>query len=265
MNYRASVRLLPELGTAEEMVGRTVVVIDVLRATTTICAAVANRAEGVIPAPSIPTAHELRETWPEALLGGERGGIIIDGFDLGNSPREYTPEKMAGRLVVLCTTNGTVAMEHCRGADAIHIGAFVNLSRVINALGEVPAITLVCAGTDRRVSSEDSLFAGAVLDGLVANGLAADEMDDSAQLAWAQWCQRKQIASSDAPHAGTSGLSEAIYDALLQSRGGRKLANIGYHDDIRFCSQVDHFDVLPSLDPAEWTIRDESRVAPTRR
>lgn len=256
-------RLLPELGTDEEMAGRVVVVIDVLRATTTICAAVANQATEIVPTPTIPAAHELKSAHPNALLGGERGGVIIDGFDLGNSPREYTPATVAGRRVVLCTTNGTVAMEHCRGADAIHIGAFVNLSRVVEALRDAPAVTLVCAGTDRRVSSEDSLFAGAVLDGLVATGLTPDDMDDGAQLAWAQWRQLKQAEPPDSPRLVPQGFSQAIYQALMRSRGGRKLAGIGYYDDIRFCSQIDHFDVLPTLDPGDWTIRDEANVTPS--
>ena len=100
------------------------------------------------------------------ILGGERGGLPIPGFDLGNSPAEYTRERVAGKTVVFTTTNGTRAMQRCKQASRVLLGAFVNFSAVCRELGGVEQVVLVCAGTDGHVTREDTLFAGAVVDDL---------------------------------------------------------------------------------------------------
>ena len=119
---------LPRLTTPDALVGATVIVIDVLRATTTITAALAAGAERVIPCGELDDARRVREELAggrppvSALLGGERGGLPIAGFDLGNSPAEYTPERVAGRTIAFTTTNGTQAMLHCRQAGRVLSG-----------------------------------------------------------------------------------------------------------------------------------------------
>ena len=127
------------------------VVIDVLRASTTVVHALASGAQAVIPCETIDEAREqsTRRSSGTVLLGGERGGERIDGFDLGNSPLEFTPEAVAGKTIVFTTTNGTKALKQCASADRVLIGTFVNraaLLRVLQADGR--PIHLVCAGTD---------------------------------------------------------------------------------------------------------------------
>src|SRR5690606_7749604 len=126
---------------------------DVLRATTTIVEALAAGAASVAPCLTIDDARQRRAELDggEAILGGERGGRPIEGFDLGNSPAEYTAQRVSGRSVVLTTTNSTKALLHCRAASEILVAGFVNLSVVVERLRDVSrtlAINIVCAGTD---------------------------------------------------------------------------------------------------------------------
>src|SRR5262249_5944787 len=126
------VHLLPSLTTPADLAGGLAVVIDVLRASTTICHALAAGAKEVIPCLEVEEARERANRYVpgDAVLGGERGGLRIEGFDLGNSPREYTPTTVGGRTVLFTTTNGTRAMRQCTEAARVVIGAFVNLSPV---------------------------------------------------------------------------------------------------------------------------------------
>ena len=119
--------------------GTACVVLDILRATTTMMTALANGAEGVIPVLEISEAVALKEQRPDVLLAGERNGLRIGAdqaggtdFDLGNSPREFTPERVRGKTIVMTTTNGTRALRACAHADTVLIGAFLNLRAVVN-------------------------------------------------------------------------------------------------------------------------------------
>src|SRR5205085_3368282 len=117
------------------------------------------------------------------LLGGERGGVAPDGFDLGNSPREYTGHVCRGRALVLTTTNGTRALLRAAEADRILVAAFVNYSAVCEQLRQDPRpIHMVCAGTNGTVTLEDTLLAGALVDYLSEVGDV--RLNDSARLAW---------------------------------------------------------------------------------
>ncbi len=132
--------------------GKLCVVIDVLRASTTIVAALAAGCPEIIPVETPEEARRLART-KGLLLGGERNSLRPEGFDFGNSPLEYTPEKIKGRPIAFTTTNGTRAMETCRQARCVLLGAFVNLHAVIgdleeNSRGQDEAVVhLVCAGT----------------------------------------------------------------------------------------------------------------------
>ena len=144
-----NVHALPTLVTPDEIAGGVVVVIDVLRATTTIIHALEAGAVEVIPCLEVDEARAIAATMPrsEFVLGGERGGLQIEGFDLGNSPLEYEPEAVEGRTVIFTTTNGTRAMHQCRLAERALLGAFVNASAVVDQVAECPRVHLLCSGS----------------------------------------------------------------------------------------------------------------------
>lgn len=162
--------LLPKHFSPDQLTGGIVVAIDILRASSTISTALANGAESVIPCEQVEQAYQIREQFPEdsTILGGERNGVIIDGFDLGNSPGDYSSNQVSGKKVLFTTTNGTRAIHRCRKAKAVFIGSFLNLSAVARKLRQyTEPIHLVCAGTDGRITTEDCLFAGAIAEELI--------------------------------------------------------------------------------------------------
>jgi 2-phosphosulfolactate phosphatase len=237
------VYLLPVLVEPAELTGKTVVVIDVLRATTTIVQALASGAEQVVPCLEVEEAQRLAaETGSQAVLGGERGGRQIPGFDLGNSPAEYSRERVGGKTVVFTTTNGTRAMLRCKAAQRVLIGAFVNFSAVCRELAGGEPIALVCAGTDGHVTREDTLLAGAIVDDLVRS--QKSRLNDQADIAADAWRTAVRFMT-DRP----LGLM------LRDSRGGRNLIDIGQEHDIDLAAQIDKFDIVPELDLAAWRIR----------
>ena len=150
MSQQLNVYELPTSVAPEELAGTTAVVIDVLRATTTILYALQAGASEVIPCLEIGDALKIAASLPrsQVVLGGERGGLPIDGFDLGNSPREYDPPAVAGKTVVMTTTNGTRAMDQCRIAESVLIGGFVNAAALADRLAARERIALVCAGSE---------------------------------------------------------------------------------------------------------------------
>lgn len=230
----------------------TCVVFDVLRATTTILTALGvGGARAVWPAATIEEARQLRERLgPDnpALLGGERGGRPPTGFDLGNSPREYTdPASVSGRDIVLTTTNGTVALRACAEATAgtgeILVGALSNLRAVADHLRRrrPERLLLVCAGTHAGFAYEDALGAGALLaelddlfpggeDGGNGGGAA---LPDAARAV----LQLYRVAASD------------LSAALRASDNGRRLENIGLGADVPVCAARDKLEVVPTLGP----------------
>ena len=148
--------------------GFAAVVIDVLRASTTIITALANGAARVIPLTTVEEARARREMEPGALLGGERNAVPPPGFDLGNSPREYTPERVKDKTIILTTTNGTRACEAAdtAGASAVVIGSFVNQQAVVEFCRSFRDRCSLFVQAVRAVSLEDSLYAGAVISEL---------------------------------------------------------------------------------------------------
>ena len=209
------VHLLPQLVRPEELAGATVVVIDVLRATTTIVEALSAGAVAVIPCGEIEEARQCaRQRGPEALLGGERGGRPIAGFDLGNSPAEYTAERVGGKTVVLTTTNGTRALLHSRQAARVLVAAFANCSATAAALESAPEIHVLCAGSELTMSFEDTLLAGAIVHSLETRSSAegrGTSLNDQALIAKAAW-----VAVQSDLQAGVS-----LADLLRPSRGAR--------------------------------------------
>jgi 2-phosphosulfolactate phosphatase len=237
------IHLLPSLVTESELAGKSVVVIDVLRATTTIVHALAAGADEVLACLEIDEALALAANLgrEQVVLGGERGGLPIDGFDLGNSPTEYRRETVGGRTVVFTTTNGTRAMKYCHEASEVLLGAFCNLSAVCAVLRNVEAVHLLCAGTKGLVTREDVLLAGAIADRL-ADG--ADELNDEAAIAIELW--RSVVSQLK---------SVSLSAQLRDTAGGRNLARTNQVGDIDTAAEIDRFDLVPQLDVEQWSIR----------
>src|SRR5215468_5888030 len=159
------VHLLPQLAPPGELAGGVAVVIDVLRATTTIIHALAAGCEAVRPCLEVDEAKHLADGMRagRVILGGERGGRPLPGFDLGNSPREYTPQVCRGTTLVLTTTNGTRALVRAAEADRVLVAGFVNYSAVCEQLRQdARPVHIVCAGTEGAITLEDTLLAGAL-------------------------------------------------------------------------------------------------------
>lgn len=233
------VHLLPALVEPADMAGRTVIVVDVLRATTTICHALAAGAACVVPCLEIDEARATAaKLGNEARLGGERLGRRIEGFDFGNSPTEYTRESVGGRTVVFTTTNGTRALRRASQAGEVLLGAFVNLSAVVQAVAERERVDILCAGTGGVVTAEDGLFAGAVVERI---GLPAAGFNDQALLVCDAW---RTFASS----------GRSLAAALRECQGGRNLIAEGFDADIDTAAMIDARPVVPRLDLATGRI-----------
>jgi 2-phosphosulfolactate phosphatase len=222
--------------------GGIAVVIDVLRASTTIVTALAHGAALVLPRRSVAEARAAAAARPGALLGGERGGVRITGFDLGNSPAEYTADRVAGRPVVITTTNGTAALAACHEAAAVVVGAIVNRTAVaatarrLAAARGCDAIHLVCAGTDGHVTEEDVLAAGAILEAAGCD----ERLDEAAEAA------RERFRAVAA--AGRDGLEQRIATTFRTARGGANLIALGMESDLALAAAIDSLTVVPWLD-----------------
>ena len=216
------------------------VVIDVLRATSSMVMALANGARAIIPVEEISEAISLRRQDPEILLAGERDGLRISAemsggmaFDLGNSPGEFTSDMVKGKTIAITTTNGTRALRACAPAHAVVIASFLNLSaatRQVQSLG-ARHLLLVCGGTYAEAGYEDVLCAGAMIDRLGVENTAG--LADSALLA------RKLYRLERAD----------LVAALAQSRNGRRLlTRPDLRDDVAFCAQCDRTSVVARLE-----------------
>lgn len=227
------VHLLPQLVPRDALRGGVAIVIDVLRASTTVIHALASGCVAVWPVMEVDQAQseakELRSVGYDVILGGERGGLPIPGFDLGNSPADYVPDACKDRHLVLTTTNGTRALHHATPAERVLIASFVNFSAVCEQiLRENRPLHFLCAGTDGEITLEDTLLAGAFVEVLHNKHLLCN---DSARLAWDCF-----------EHHGM-----VLVEALKLSKGGRNLITLGCEDDIALAGQVDRFRIVPEL------------------
>jgi 2-phosphosulfolactate phosphatase len=230
---------LPKLTTPEELAGGAAVVIDVLRATTVIAHALAAGASRVIPCLEVEDALQTAARLPkgQAVLGGERGGLKIDGFDLGNSPDEFTPESVGGRTLVFTTTNGTRAMMACKLARRVVTGAFVNASAVADTLAGEDNVHLLCAGTRGEVTREDVLCAGFLAERLSRGRPSNLEINDQLLIARDAW--QSFLASQERTDLAST---------LRSTQGGRNLIRLGLAHDIEVASRLDRFTIVPELD-----------------
>ena len=218
------------------------VVFDVFRATSSMITALANGATAVIPVGEIPEALALRQRDSSLLLAGERDGVRIRAaltggtdFDLGNSPREFTKEQVAGRTIVMTTTNGTRALQACAHASSVLIGSFLNLQATAEQVrrADLANLVIVCSGTFEQAAYEDVLGAGALCEALGKAGLKA-EGSDSALMARLLF----QAVAHD------------LLMAASASRNGRRLlGRRELRDDVAFCLQRDLHPFAVALQP----------------
>ncbi|MGI6661919.1 MAG: 2-phosphosulfolactate phosphatase [Bacillota bacterium] len=216
------------------------VVIDVLRATSSIATAISSGCRGIIPAGSRDEALALKESHPEALLGGEIRSRKIDGFDLGNSPGDYGPEAVSGREVIMSTSNGTKAILAAQkgGADPTLIASFLNLSAVARRAWQEMSekeknLTVICSGSHGKPSLEDFACAGALTKAVLILGEGRPISPDvTAQRA-------VEI------YEGYRGNTLEIIEA---SPHGRDLMSMGFAEDLRRAAAIDSLEVVPIFD-----------------
>lgn len=211
-----------------------VVVFDVLRATSSILSALSAGAEAIIPVTSIEEAIEIKRREPSVLLAGERNGLRITSeisggieFDFGNSPREFKSQRVNGRKIVITTTNGSVALKTCSGAENVFVSAFMNIGATAELIlrRKPKNLLIVCSGTYSGLAFEDVLAAGALCNRLPAEKI---ELTDSAHIALDTFLYNKQ------------DLRAAI---CAKSKNAKRLLSIpALADDVDFCLQTDLFD-----------------------
>lgn len=219
--------LSPALIGCYSLQGKTAVVIDVLRATSAMAAALASGVKAIRP---VATVEECLEWVAKGYIGAaEREGQVVAGFNIGNSPLAFMKAGYQTAQVALTTTNGTKAMNLSHDAAEIIAGGFVNLDAVAQYLqrGE-RSVVLVCAGWKDNFNLEDTLFAGAVVHAL---STSFQKADDASLVAEALYLK----------HATN------LMGAIEQSSHFRRLAKLGIEEDIRFCMQANHFDLVPVL------------------
>lgn len=225
-----------------DLSGAVCVVLDILRATSSMVTGLANGARGILPAGEIEEALAHKTATPQALLAGERGGLRITAeltgsvdFDLGNSPREFTSEAVRDRTLVMTTTNGTRALRASEKAASTLVASFLNLGATIQWLEarKPERIILVCAGTEHEPALEDVIAAGAFCDALwPASG--PSNASDGAYIA------RRIYSSFGGDVAG----------ALRSSRNGKRLLAIpALREDVAFCAQRDIYPFVALLEP----------------
>lgn len=220
--------LTPALLHLHDFTNSIVVVIDIFRATSSICYGIENGAESIIPVATIEACESYRHS--EYLLAAERNGEVVDGFDFGNSPFSYTEDKVSGKTIVLTTTNGTHAINMSRGAHKIVIGSFLNLASLCDWLKtQSNDVLLLCSGWKDKVNLEDTLFAGGVVHYLREENYSLDDAG---------------IASEDLYIMAKGDLNTY----LKKTSHSERLKKLGIEEDIKFCLNLNITKEIPVLD-----------------
>jgi len=218
---------------AGDLTGRGVVVIDVLRATSSIVTALSSGAKAVVPAATSEEAVRLTANLEKdgIVLAGERRMLKIEGFGLGNSPREMTAEAVRGKTMYLATTNGTPALVAAQGGEPVLVAAALNFSAVAERARAVFAergdLVIICAGRERQFALEDAYTAGRLIKA-VKKGARKVALNDAAQVSL-------DLASQQG----------GWQDAFDSSDAARQLVETGLRDDVAFCAHPDRFSVVP--------------------
>lgn len=212
------------------------IAVDVLRATTTIATALYQGASAVQVFSDINQLMEVSENWPadKRLRAGERGGSMVEGFDLGNSPLDCTPERVQGCRLFLTTTNGTRALQCVENAPTVIAAAFVNRATVVKYIVEKQPETLwlVGSGWEGSFSLEDTACAGAIAHSLLT----------------ALNCSEAELAGNDEVIGAISLYSQwqdRLLDMFHHASHGQRLLRLNCHEDLKYCAEIDILDVLP--------------------
>jgi 2-phosphosulfolactate phosphatase len=241
---RCDVFFVPVGLTAAELQGRAVFVIDILRATTTLCAALHHGAKAILPVASTEEALRLAQTIgsTDVLLAGERNCVSIPGFHLGNSPLEMSEATVRGKTLVVTTSNGSKALLACQGAAAVFLAAAVNLSaaaeRARDALNGGQDVSIVCAGRENSFSLDDAYCAGRLTSAIFGGTRPRKALNDAG------------LASLDLVRRYGSNWKRP----LAYSRAGRELVRLGFRADLREAARLDAHPVLPHFHERRITL-----------
>lgn len=211
---------------------RTVVVIDVLRATSVIVHAMSQGAKEIFPVKTVEEAFQKAKTFRRntTLLGGEKQSQRIDGFDLGNSPREYIAEKVRGKRLILTTTNGTKAFHSVTSAAEILVGSFFNISATAQRCFKPERDLLIFpSGDEENFSLEDTVCGGMLIDRIIKKG-------------------KRSVTLTDASHSAHilfERFEANLVEAFRLSRHGKELIDRGHEEDLPYCAQIDIMDIVP--------------------
>jgi 2-phosphosulfolactate phosphatase len=211
--------------------GDLIVVVDVLRSSSSIVNALANGVKTVIPAVPLKEAYKVREQHPDFLLVGERRGRKPRGFDLGNSPLEFVREVVGGKTLIMTTTSGTAALVLCRRAECVLVGAFLNAGAVAEKAAEIAQrknlnVSFVLAGEKGLFSLEDFLCGGAIASKFPDGGFNFSDKALAAVFAFER-------------------VKRALSKYVMKSRHARHLTELGFERDIEFSCRLDHFGLVP--------------------
>ena len=232
--------------------GRTIFVIDVLRATTVMCAALHNGARALIPVASTEEALRLAQTIGSAdvLLAGEKNCVRIPGFALGNSPLEMTEPTVKGKTIVVTTTNGTKALLTAQGAAAVYVAAASNLTlageRAREALEQNRDVLILCAGRETAFGLDDAYCAGRLAVAALGGRKPRKGLNDAA------------LASLDLVRRYGDDWARP----LSYSRAGRELARLGFRDDVLDAARLDAYPALPQFHERRVTVAPQSLLQP---
>jgi len=222
-----------------------VIIIDVLRTTSTMVTALANGCQSIVPVLTPEEALAKRLMIPGALLGGESQELRIEGFDLSNSPFDYVPEKVGGKRVIMSTTDGTRAIRAAAGAPYVWIASFLNLESIVHALFRkfeqerfLQGIVIFCAGKEERFDLSDTLCAGMLIDALGPDV----ELNDLGQAALMLYHMAE----------------DNLVNVIRYSDHGRKLTSYGLERDVIYCSTPNILPIVPVLMDGEivWLTED---------
>lgn len=225
------------------------VVADILRATSVMSAALYAGATEIYPCLELEEARLLAATLPASILCGERQGVMPAGFDLGNSPGDYTPEICQGRPLVMTTTNGTRALMACSSAKIVYTISFGNIARVFHVLKTLfeQPIHLVGSGTDGQISWEDSLACGMLAHALIQAG--HEPGNDATRIAISLFLNELGWLNIQA-----EGYQPQLVRVLKRGRGGQRVCEIGLEKDIVEVARLNDFDILTHVIPNPWRV-----------
>lgn len=235
---------------------KNVIILDVLRATTTISIALSNGAKEIIPTENIATAVRVAKGSKNSILCGERNGKVVDGFSLGNSPLEYTEEVIKDKSLIFSTTNGTIAIIKSKFAKNCLLCSFVNISAIVDYVNSIDEdFIIICSGKLNDFCLEDAVCAGMLLNKLnIGRNL---EMKDS-EIATMHLC-------NDLAMLLHTPSQDKILKMFHLSEHGKYLASIGFEKDLEICSRIDSYPSIPIFKNGVVKLKEQFEGESTQR